>query len=113
MVLLRELRSRGYTGSISLLRAFVHPHRRRRVPAATRRFETAPGEQAQGDWGLVTYTTPTGQIAQLWVFVMVGSWSRALDVEFVPRADVATFIRCHLHAVEAVGGVGTVMVTAS
>ncbi|MCL6564062.1 MAG: IS21 family transposase [Firmicutes bacterium] len=105
MVLVRELRARGYTGSVSLLRAFVHPHRRRRVPAATRRFETAPGEQAQVDWGEVLYTTPTGRTARLWVFVMVLSWSRALYVEFVPRADVATFIRCHLHAFEAFGGI--------
>jgi transposase len=105
MVLWRELRTRGYTGSISLLRAFVHPHRRQRVSTATRRFETAPGEQAQVDWGLVTYTTLTGQPAQLWVFVMVLSGSRALYVECVPRADVATFIRCHLHAFEAFGGV--------
>ena len=104
-VLVREIREQGYTGSATLVRAFVQPRRRRRVPSATRRFETAPGEQAQVDWGHVTYTTPTGQVAHLWVFVMVLSWSRALYVEFAPRADVATFIRCHLHAFEAFGGV--------
>jgi len=104
-VLVREIRAQGYTGSATLVRAFVQPRRRRRVPSATRRFETAPGEQAQVDWGQVTYTTPTGQVAHLWVFVMVLSWSRALYVEFTPRADVATFIRCHLHAFEAFGGV--------
>ncbi len=43
--------------------------------------------------------------ARLWVFVMGWSWSRALYVECVPRADVATFIRCHLPAFAAFGGV--------
>jgi transposase len=105
MVWVRALRARGYTGSVSLVRAFVHPHRRRRLPAATRRFETEPGEQAQVDWGEVPYPTPTGHTARLWGFVMALSWSRALYVALVPRADVAPFIRCHLHAFEVFGGV--------
>ena len=36
---------------------------------------------------------------------MVMSWSRAIYVEFVRRADVATFMRCHINAFEYfVGG---------
>lgn len=35
--------------------------------------------------------------------MMVLSWSRMLYVEFVRRADTATFIRCHLHAFEHLG----------
>ncbi len=37
--------------------------------------------------------------------VLVLSWSRALYVEFVERADTATFIRCHIHAFRRLGGV--------
>jgi transposase len=33
------------------------------------------------------------------------SWSRHLYVEFIRRADLATFLRCHLYAFEHVGGV--------
>ena len=39
-----------------------------------------------------------GRIRSLWVFAMVLGWSRAIYVEFVERADVATFIRCHINA---------------
>jgi hypothetical protein len=70
---------------------------------ATVRFETEPGEQAQVDFGSVRYRTPEGSYRRLWVFVMVLSWSRMMYVEFVRRADTATFIRCHLHAFERLG----------
>ena len=36
---------------------------------------------------------------------MVLSWSRAIYVEFVRRADVATFMRCHVNAFHYFGGV--------
>jgi len=35
---------------------------------------------------------------------MVLAWSRLLYVEFIRRADVASFIRCHLNAFERFGG---------
>jgi transposase len=105
VVLLRELRARGYDGGISVLKELVRPLRRRTGSAATARFETTPGEQAQVDWGAFRHTTPTGGTRAVWAFVAVLSWSRALCVEFVPRADVATFVRCHLAAFERFGGV--------
>ncbi len=105
VILVRELREMGYDGSYTVLKEFVHPLRRPPVPAATVRFETEPGEQAQVDWGSFTYLTPEGRRRSVWAFVLVLSWSRALYVEFVPRADVATFIRCHVNAFEALGGV--------
>lgn len=104
VVLLRELRAKGYTGSITILKEYVHPFRRRPQPRATVRFETDPGEQAQVDWGSFTYLTPDGARQRVWAFVMVLSWSRAIYVEFVRRADVATFVRCHINAFEHFGG---------
>lgn len=105
VVLLRELRSQGYTGSYSLLKAYVHPRRRPRQPKATVRFETDPGAQAQVDFGQCRYAMEDGTTKQVWVFVMVLSWSRAIYVEFVARADEATFLACHYHAFVAVGGI--------
>jgi transposase len=105
VVLLRELEARGYTGKYTVLKDFVQPLRRRRAALATMRYETAPGEQAQVDFGHCTYATPEGTTRGIWVFVLVLSWSRALYVEFVRRADTATFLRCHLHAFAALGGV--------
>ncbi len=104
VVLLRELRAQGYDGSYTLLKNFVQPLRRRRQPVATMRFETAPGDQAQVDWGTFRYQTPQGT-KTIYAFVLVLSWSRAMYVEFVPKADVATFIRCHLHAFQQLGGI--------
>ena len=105
VVLLRELEKRGYDGGYSVLKQYVHPLRTLTQPKATMRFETAPGQQAQVDFGRVGYVTPEGAKRYLWVFVMVLGWSRMLYVEFVPRADLASFIRCHINAFRALGGV--------
>jgi transposase len=105
VVLLRELRDRGYTGGYTVLKDYVHPRRRPRQPPATVRFETEPGAQAQVDFGQCRYAADDGTTKQVWVFVMVLSWSRAIYVEFVARADVATFLRCHHHAFVAFGGI--------
>lgn len=98
VVLLRELKERGYTGGYTILKDFVKPFREVRSKAAVVRYETPPGRQAQVDWGKVKYRTADGRTKSLWVFVMTFGWSRVIHVEFVERADVATFIRCHIHA---------------
>lgn len=105
VVLLREIRAMGYDGGYTILKAFVHPLRQRRSPRVTVRFETEPGEQAQVDFGRYRYLTVEGLLRWVWAFVMVLSWSRAMYVEFVERADVATFIRCHLNAFARLGGI--------
>ena len=105
VVLLREVRAQGYTGGITLIKEYVQPRRRPAAVMPTVRFETTPGEQAQIDFGRFTYTTTTGTTGVVWAFVLVLSWSRALYVELVRRADEATFLRCHLNAFAALGGV--------
>jgi len=105
VVLLRELRARGYTGSYSILKDYLHPYRATRPSAATMRYETEPGEQAQVDFGVFRYELPSGGTRPIWAFALVLSWSRALYVEFIQRADVSSFLRCHLHAFEHLGGV--------
>ncbi len=104
-VLLRELRERGYTGGYTILTAFVHPLRSRPPVRGTMRFEVRPGEQAQVDFGSCAYRGTTGSVRRVWAFTLVLSWSRMLYVEFVPQADTSTFLRCHLHAFDYLGGV--------
>lgn len=104
-VLLEELRAQGYAGGRTILKDFVQPLRAQKVPTVTMRFETAPGQQAQSDFGTFGYRTTDGKIQRLYAFVMVLSWSRSIYVEFVERQDLATFVRCHLHAFEVFGGV--------
>lgn len=104
VVLLRELRALGYAGSYSILKEYVRPLRLGRAVKATVRFETKPGEQAQVDFGHFPFLTADGQRHWYWGFVMVLAWSRLLYVEFIRRADVASFMRCHLNAFEYFGG---------
>lgn len=105
VVLLREIRAQGYTGGYTILKEFVHPLRQCRQPKVTVRFETAPGEQAQVDFGRYKYVAVDGTMRWVWCFVLVLGWSRAMYVEFVERADVAMFFRCHLNAFARLGGV--------
>jgi transposase len=104
-VLLREVRTLGYRGGKTILKDYVKPFRPLSKPKATVRFETEPGECAQVDFGLFQYRTPGGRIRSFWAFVMVLSWSRVIYVEFIRKADVGTFIRCHLNAFRHFGGV--------
>ncbi len=105
VVLHRELAARGYGGGYSILKGYMSPRRRKRQPEATLRFETAPGEQAQVDWGSLSYLSEDGKRRSVWVFVMAMGWSRACYVELVRRGDTAAFIQCHVNAFEYPGGV--------
>ena len=105
VVLWRELQGLGYQGGYSLVKSYVSPRRRRRQVQATVRFETGPGEQAQVDWGSFSYVDEKGRKRRVWAFVMVLSWSRTIYVEFVRRADTASFIQCHVNAFDYFGGV--------
>ena len=53
-VILMECRQRGYTGSYSVVRDYIHPKRPLRESKATVCYETEPGHQMQNDWGAVT-----------------------------------------------------------
>lgn len=85
----------------------MRPFRRTHVSASklTTRFESEPSEQAQVDFGKYSYKSLDGQVRSIWAFVMVMSWSRALYVEFVRKADTASFIRCHMNAFAYFGGI--------
>ena len=104
-VLDREVRALGYRGSYSTVVQYVRPRRQHKQPEATMRFETAPGEQAQVDWGSLPYIGGDGKHRRIWVFVMTMGWSRACYVELVRTADTAAFIQCHINAFEYLGGV--------
>ena len=105
VVLLRELRALGYEGAYSTLTEYLRPRRKVGQPEATMRFETAPGEQAQVDWGSLGYVGADGKKHRVWAFVMTMGWSRACYVELVRKADTAAFIQCHVNAFEYLGGV--------
>jgi transposase len=53
-VIFEEIKAKGYTGGITTLRVFMKPFRPTVINKTTVRFETAPGYQAQVDWGRFT-----------------------------------------------------------
>ena len=64
---------------------------------------TAPGEQAQFDWGSPSYLGGDERSHSVWAFVMPMGWSRACYLELVRRADTARVIQCHVNAYEYLG----------
>jgi transposase len=94
----------GYTGSLSVLKAFVHPLRPpSQGHAPVQRFETKPGEQVQFDWGEFKYEQD-GVSRKLYGFTAILCYSRMRFVTFVKRCDAPTMIRCLMEAFEYFGG---------
>lgn len=100
-----RLKERGYTGSYSAIRRFVRTLEPR-IAEAFGRVETAPGEEAQVDFGYAgrMLDPQTGQLRKAWAFVMVLGFSRHQYVEFVWDQTVATWLLLHRHAFEFFGG---------
>ena len=85
-----------YTGSYSSVRRYVQGLRPPQ-PRATVRVHTAPGEEAQVDFGPGgrLYDPATGRIRTAYVFVATLSFSRHQYAEFVFDQKVATWIALH------------------
>ena len=95
----REVRAPGRQGGYSTVVRYVRPRRRHKQP------ETAPGEQAQVDWGSLPYIGEDGTRRRVRVFALTMGWSRACCVELVRSADTAAFIQRRVNAFEYLGGV--------
>ncbi len=102
--MLPRLLDMGYTGSLSVLKAFVHPLRPPQAGhAPVQRFETKPGEQVQFDWGEFKYERE-GVPRKVYGFTAILCYSRMRFVTFVKRCDAPTMIRCLMEAFEYFGG---------
>jgi transposase len=102
--MLPRLLDMGYTGSLSVLKAFVHPLR---PPAGGQvpivRYETKPGEQVQFDWGDFQFEQD-GVRRHFYGFTAILCYSRMRFATFVKRCDAPTLIRCLMEAFEYFGG---------
>jgi len=103
--LLEMLRTRGYTGSVWPLRRWAARVRPTARHEAFFRLSTLPGEQAQVDWGSFGRIAMGNTQRLLSCFVMVLAWSRALFARFVLDQTLESFLRCHVAAFTAFGGV--------
>lgn len=102
--LFEMIRDRGYRGSVVQLRrhvATIRPTPRE----AFLRLVTLPGEQAQVDWGHFGTIRVGHAKRPLSCFVMVLSWSRAVFARFALDQTLESFMRGHVEAFAAFGGV--------
>jgi transposase len=99
VVLLREIRERGYRGGVTQLKEYLAPYKHGE-PEPVVRFETEPGEQMQADF---TYVRRGRR--PLLAFVATLGYSRASYVQFTVGEDTQTLCTCLREALIFFGGV--------
>jgi transposase len=100
------VKDRGYPGSEAHFRSIVARLRPKRYAEAYLRMRTLPGEQAQVDWACFPPVTIGKAKRQVYAFVMVLSWSRAIFLRFyLGHAHTSFFLRGHQDAFDFFEGV--------
>lgn len=104
----RLLKEEGYAGSYPLLNTYIQQKRAESFSLKANSYfkvETIPGEQAQVDWGHFGQIVVNGIRLNLYVFVYVLSYSRAMYAEFVTSQRQKILQDCHIAAFNYLGGV--------
>ncbi len=104
VVIVRLLKAKGYTGSISQLKRYMSPKRVLRQSRATVRFETDPGRQLQSDWGQIV-TRIGGVETKVHFIVNTLGWSRRMHVWATDSEDAEHTYEGLVRAFEYLGGV--------
>lgn len=104
-VIAQRLQTLGYSGGITILKEHLHAVRK---SAATRRayvrMEPSPGERFDIDWGHFGALMYNGTPRKLYAFCLVECHSRKMYLEFTHSQNFETFVRCHIHAFDALQG---------
>lgn len=95
---------RGYAGQPSHFRHLVSSMRPRPPAEAYLRLRTLPGEQAQVDWAHFGHLHIGRARRPLMGFVIVLSYSRRMFLRFCLNAQMDSFLRGHVEAFIAFGG---------
>ena len=104
-VLLREIRKKGYTGGITILREFVATIKNRQVRRLVDRFETEPGRQAQLDWASCGTILHEGRRRRLSLLILVLGYSRLIWGRFVVSERRPVMLELLEDAFREIGGV--------
>ena len=100
---------RGYRGGPDHFRHLIVPLRPRRPAEAYLRLRFLPGEQAQVDWADFGTVTIGRAERKLMGFVMTLSHSRHMILQYFLDAQMSNFLRGHVAAFRAFGGVPRVL----
>ena len=104
------VRQRGYTGSVIQVRRLVRRLRPESGRTVYRRVVTLVAEQAQVDWGTFGKVRIGHGTRAVSGFVMVLGYSRALAALFTLDQTLESFLRGHVEAFDALGGVARTLV---
>jgi transposase len=104
-VLFQEIRAQGYPHGYASVMRWVRPLREeeRRLEAATVRFETGPGKQAQADWGS-TRVVIAGRPERVHLFVLTLGFSRRLYARAYADERLVSLLDAHERAFAHFGG---------
>jgi transposase len=105
-ILYQELRQQhAYTGSYATVRRFVRPLREAacRADLTWTRFETAPGQQSQIDWGQARVVFGTQPVVRHIFVLTLGFSRRSVYVPYLDEA-LGSFLDAHETAFEHFGG---------
>lgn len=103
-VIEQEIKAAGYTGSHTLVRDYVAPKRPVLAGRATVRFETAPGQQLQTDWG-EHWTQVAGEETKVAFIANTLGYSRRLHFWCTDSQDVEHTLEGLQRSFEYLGGV--------
>ncbi|MEJ2731866.1 MAG: IS21 family transposase [Deltaproteobacteria bacterium] len=99
VVIKQRLDALGFTGGITILKDYlrtVRPTPAKRTPYI--RFESAPGEQMQIDWGHFGSLSYGATARKLYALAVIESYSRMLYVEFTHSQKQESLHQCLLNA---------------
>ena len=102
------VKERGYAGGPDHFRYLISLHRPRPVAEAYLRLITLPAEQMQVDWAHFDHLNIGRARRPLMAFVIVLSWSRRIFLRFFLDARMESFLRGHVGAFVAWGGLARV-----